>query len=91
MRRKMKEWEVRLEGGPADGDSGFVKDRSLPPKVWAAWCSNCRDFHWYDKPKPFTDSYAMAEQGVNWARYVWEDLLTGDDVSSDWDREPVAA
>lgn len=40
-------WRCRLEGGPFDGDQGSIHDvETLPDKMWAYRCPDCRDIHW---------------------------------------------
>lgn len=89
------QWDVRLEGGPADGDQA-VCDGPLPPKVFTTFCDGCKDWHWFSEPTRGAEVYSResSEDGERTAKYIYTDLdTTGPerDERGRGRREPVLA
>ena len=72
-------WEVRLEGGPFDGDNGRV-DPPLTPKMWVEVCPRgiCGT-HWYRSAVRGCEVYKLKEQDdkARNAKYVYDGLGQG--------------
>ena len=68
-------WDVRLEGGPADGDKAEC-DGPLPSKVFTTYCGGCVDWHWFSTPTEGAEVYEQAEfePEAKTAKYVYADL-----------------
>lgn len=85
-----RNYRVRLEGGPADGDCGTYTG-NLKARLYAAWCGGCLDWHWFDNFIPGGEVYKQAEvdDDALSARYVYSDcVLDGD---SDREKELIEA
>lgn len=39
-------WQIKLEGGPFDGDQGRLQAPEQPERLWAFACSGCGGTHW---------------------------------------------
>ena len=68
-------WDVRLEGGPADGDHAECKG-PLPREVFATFCQGCKDWHWFSAPHQGAEVYHHDDDDRDeaWARYVYAGL-----------------
>jgi len=73
------DWTIRLEGGPADGDSGECERRALPACIHTAFCPRCHDWHWFERPQRGTEAYHQHEvdEEAHLAKYVYDDLIHG--------------
>lgn len=74
----MTQFQVKLLGGPADGDEG-IYDGALAPSLWAGWCKGCREWHWFEKRIPGFEKYTQHEvdNGNRKATYVYSDCNLG--------------
>lgn len=70
------EWNVRLEGGPADGDTAQT-DFEPPELLYVVWCPAHMVWHWYAEPASGGERYRKAEVEMRslQARYIFEDLF----------------
>ena len=70
-------WNVRLEGGPADGDHAEV-GQDPPLRLWVGWCESHREWHWFPQPYKGCEPYVRAElnRQSQFARFVYEDMIT---------------
>lgn len=86
----MAYFDVRLEGGPADGDEGRCNE--LPGRIYAALCPRCADWHWYGEREGGCEVYVQAEVDrlSNFARYVYEELHVRDGLVDTERRRPYA-
>ena len=87
----MSDWNVRLEGGPADGDEAMT-DQMLPSKLWVAWCPDHKEWHWFSKAETGCELYRLTEtdEVALTARYVHSDISHGPSIS-ERERELVPA
>lgn len=76
----MAHYDVRLEGGPADGDVG--KCNILPYRIYATMCPRCDDWHWYPEPEEGAEVYRQqdVDRLSNRAKYVYTGLNIGNDL-----------
>lgn len=67
-------WDVRLEGGPFDGDKGEAKfdGTELPERLWVMPCKSCGT-HWFSEWVRGGEVYNRKEvdEGARNAKYVW--------------------
>lgn len=73
-------WDVRLEGGPFDGDRADVEWSLAPRRLWVTFCPACQDSHWFVKPvEGGAECYRLAEHDDEalTAKYVQGDLELG--------------
>jgi hypothetical protein len=47
--------KAELKGGPADGDYGLIA--YAPPKLYVAYCENCKEWHWDSQREPGDEVY----------------------------------
>lgn len=77
------EYDVRLEGGPADGDEGRC-DGPLPPNLYACFCKGCGDWHWFTAQDPnwVGEVYVKSSQddAIGEAKYTFKDIASGPSV-----------
>ena len=71
-------WNVRLEGGPADGDHAEIQEEPSE-RIWVGWCEGHREWHWFHDPYEGCERYVRREHDrqSQITKFVWEDLLTG--------------
>jgi hypothetical protein len=86
------QWNVRLEGGPADGDTAIC-DGPLPPKVFTTFCTGCKDWHWFSIRKPGSEVYNKStdDPANSHAKYVYSELGVPGEGIDTRTREPVLA
>jgi len=73
-------WNIRLEGGPADGDHAICEGEP-PTTLWVAYCHGHKDWHWFLEAFSGCEVYHRDEYDFEamTASFVYEEmgLLTG--------------